>query len=238
LVDVPTSYLPPDHPAFDTNIAVIPFDPQIGVSLLEQAGWLDADDNPSTPRRAILVKNVAYNTPLILKFYVTSTTQRRQTAAILEDSLAECGIGLDVTFMAPNEIYSSGPAGPLFGRQFDLAEYALGTESVEPPCQWFASSSVPNEANAWQGTNITGFTNPDYDTACQEAQFSLRGDDTYLPSYRQTQIIAAEDLPAIPLYSRLRISVASPGVCGFSLDAVAPAFWDAESIDIGETCQK
>ncbi len=238
LVGVPTSYLPPDHPAFDSNITAIPYDPQIGISLLEQAGWLDADNDPSTPRRAILVKNVAYNTPLVLNFYATSTTQRRQVAVILEDSLSECGIGLDVTFMTPNDLYAPGPAGLLFGRQFDLAQYALGMDGIEPPCQWFTSSSIPNEANSWIGTNIAGFTNSSYDAACQEAQLSLRGDESYLPSYRQTQIIAAEELPAIPLYSRLRISAASPDICGFSLDAVAPVFWDVESFGVGETCQK
>lgn len=237
LTDVPTSYLPSNHPAFDSNISVIPFDPEIGISLLEQAGWLDSDDDPSTPRQAINVRNVAFNTPLILKYQTTSTAQRRQVAAFIETSLAECGIGLDVQFLTPNELYSPGPAGVLFGRQFDLAQYALGVESIEPPCNWFTSAAIPSEANLWAGANITGFRNEEYDSACRTAQSSLREDPSYLPSYRQTQIIVAETLPAIPLYSRLRIAAARPDLCGFALDPTANPLSNIESFDMGETCQ-
>ncbi|MCB0103098.1 MAG: hypothetical protein H6635_05920 [Anaerolineales bacterium] len=238
LVTVPTSYLPVEHPAFDSNLQPIPYDPEIGISLLEQAGWLNVDNDPVTPRRAINVKDVAYNTPLILNFYTTPTTQRRQVAVLLEDSLATCGIALNVTFLEPNELYAPGPDGLLFGRQFDLAQYALGVESIEPPCNWFVSSTIPNESNTWAGTNITGYSNSNYDAACQSAQLSLREDASYLPSYRQTQITLAEELPAIPLYSHVRLSVASPHLCGFTLDAVAPALWNVESLTVDETCQK
>lgn len=237
LTDVPTSYLPANHPAFDSNISAIPYDPEIGISLLEQAGWLDADEDPATPRRAINVHGVAYNTPLVLNYQTTSTAQRRQVAAILETSLKECGIALNVEFLSPNDLYSPGPVGPLFGRQFDLAQYALGVEGIEPPCTWFSSASIPAEANAWNGSNISGFRNDEYDAACQVAQLALPEDSSYLASYRQTQIIMADELPAIPLYSRLRIAAARPGVCGFDLDPTANLLWNIESIGVDETCQ-
>ena len=237
LTGVPTSYLPAEHPAFDSNIAAIPYDPEVGKSLLEQAGWQDSDEDPATPRRAINTRNVAYNTQLILNYQTTSTAQRRQVAAILERSLAECGIGLNVEFLSPNELYSPGPSGPLFGRQFDLAEYALGVEGVEPPCNWFSSSAIPNEENKWVGVNVTGFSNDAYDEACSAARSALREDTAYLTSYRQTQIIAAEELPAIPLYSRLRIAATSPAFCGFDLDPTANSFWNIEAFGMGESCQ-
>ena len=237
LTDVPTSYLPANHPAFDSNISAIPYDPEIGISLLEQAGWLDADEDLATPRRAINVRGVAYNIPLVLNYQTTSTAQRRQVAAILEASLKECGIALNVEFLSPNDLYSPGPVGPLFGRQFDLAQYALGIEGIEPPCTWFSSASIPAEANAWNGSNISGFRNDEYDAACQAAQLALPEDSSYLASYRQTQIIMADELPAIPLYSRLRIAAARPGVCGFDLDPTANLLWNIESIGVDETCQ-
>ncbi|MFN8401886.1 MAG: ABC transporter substrate-binding protein [Anaerolineales bacterium] len=237
LTEVPTSYLPFGHPVLDTNLSAINYDPEIGNSLLDQAGWLDEDENPSTPRRAINTQKVAYNTPLILNYQTTSTTQRRQVAAILEDSLAECGIGLNVEFVSPNDLYAPGPVGPLFGRQFDLAEYALGVDGSEPPCNWFSTSSIPTETNSWSGTNVTGFSNEDYDTACQAGQLSLPEDESYLSSYRQTQIILAEHLPAIPLYSRLHIAAARSDLCGFELDPSAASFWNVESFEIGATCQ-
>lgn len=237
LTSVPTSYLPSNHPAFDTDLTAIPYDPEIGMSLLEQAGWQDVDDDPSTPRRAINAKDVAYNIPLVLNYQVTSTAQRRQIVAIFERSLAECGIGLNVEYLSPNDLYAPGPGGLLFGRQFDLAQYALGVEGVEPPCQWFSSGNIPAEANAWAGVNIIGFRNEAYDSACALAQTSLREDASYLSSYRQTQIILAEELPAIPLYSRLQIAAARPDLCGVDLDPASGLLWNIEAFGIGETCQ-
>ncbi len=237
LTEVPTTYLPSDHPAVDADASAIPYDPQIGISLLEQAGWLDSDDDPSTPRRAINVKNVAYNTPLILNYKTTSTAQRRQVVAILERSLAECGIGIEVEFISPTDLYAPGPDGPLFGRQFDLAQFALGVEGSEPPCNWFIGSGVPSDANSWTGSNITGFRNDEYDSACRAAQASMREDSSYLASYRQTQIILGEQLPAIPLYSRLRIAAARPDLCGFDLDPTANPLWNVEAFETGATCQ-
>lgn len=237
LTEVPTSYLPLGHPALDTNLSAINYDPEIGNSLLDQAGWLDEDENPSTPRRAINAQKVAYNTPLILNYQTTSTTQRRQVAAILEQSLANCGIGLNVEFISPNDLYAPGPVGPLFGRQFDLAEYALGVDSSEPPCGWFSTSSIPSEANLWSGTNVTGFSNEEYDAACQAGQSALQEDESYLSAYRQSQIILADQLPAIPLFSRLHIAATRPDLCGFDLDPSARSLWNAEAFEISETCQ-
>jgi peptide/nickel transport system substrate-binding protein len=87
------------------------------------------------------------------------------------------------------------------------------------------------------GANITGYGNEEFDLACQTARSSLREDTSYLPSYRRTQILFTEDLPAIPLYSRLRIAAARPDLCGFALDPTANPLSNIESFGIGETCQ-
>jgi peptide/nickel transport system substrate-binding protein len=237
LTTVPTTYVPKEHPVYDANIPDLPYDPQVGLALLELAGWQDSDNDPSTPLRAVNVKGVSYNTQLILNYYTTPSTQRRQTVEILADSLAECGIALNVEYLSPNELYSAGPIGLLFGRQFDMAQYALGVEGFEPPCNWFASDNIPAESNSWVGTNITGFKNDEYDAACRAAYTSLQGEQAYINNYRRTQIIFSDELPAIPLYYRLRIVAARPEVCRFDLDPTANPLWNIEAIGIGETCQ-
>jgi len=238
LTTVPTTYVPIEHPVFDENIKGIPYDPQIGISLLEQAGWLDEDNDPSTPRRALNnVENVSYNAVLELNYYTTTSTQRRQVAGILEKSLEECGIGLNVKYLTANELYTGGPNGLLLGRQFDLAEYALGVDGIEAPCEWFTSSEMPSAENLWSGTNVTGFKNKDYDQACRDAQLALRDGQEYLNAIRQTEILFSENLPAIPLYYRLRIAAARPDVCQFQLDATANPLWNIEAIGVGDACQ-
>ena len=235
---VPLTYVPIKHPVYDPDLDPIPFDPSTGNSLLEQAGWRDTDGNPSTPRKAVAVKNVTAGTPLVLNYYTTTATQRRQVVDILTKSLAQCGVGLNVQYMSQNDLYGPGPQGPLFGRNFDLIEYAMGVNGVEPPCGWFTSNEIPTASNSWIGTNVTGYKNKEYDAACRTAQLSIPGEQGYVDAYRQTQVLFAADLPSIPLYYRLRIAAARPGICHFDLDPTANPLWNIEAIDSGEACKK
>jgi peptide/nickel transport system substrate-binding protein len=238
LASVPSAYVPVEHPVFDPNIQIIPYDPEAGKSLLELAGWQDTDNDPSTPRRAVNVRGVAFNTPLQLNYFTTSAAQRRQVVEVLEQSLAECGVALDVQYFSSNDLYAPGPEGPLFGRRFDLAQYALGVEGIEPPCNWFTSAEIPSAANSWKGTNVSGYDSAEFDAACRAAQNALPDEQDHTRLHRQAQILFSNDLPAIPLYARLRIAAARPDLCHFDLDPIAGALWNIEAFDISSTCQK
>ncbi|MBI5840568.1 MAG: hypothetical protein HZB19_10745 [Chloroflexi bacterium] len=237
ITSVPNTYIPPEHPLYDPNIAPVPFDTTAGITLLEQAGWRDTDGNPSTPRQAVSVKNIGAGTPLLLNYYTTTATQRRQVTDILTQSLAQCGIGLNVQYFSQNDLYTSGPDGLLFGRRFDLIEYAMGVNGIEPPCEWFTSAEIPSASNSWIGTNVAGYKNSEYDAYCRAATLALPDDPAYAESYLQTENIFATDLPAIPLYYRLRVAAARPDVCHFDLDPSANPMWNIEAIDKGDACQ-
>ncbi len=234
---VPSTYVPVEHPLYDPNIDAIPFDPSVGISLLEQAGWRDTDGNPATARLAVSVANVGAGTPLQLYYYTTTATQRRQVVDILTQSLAQCGIGLNVQYFSQDDLYAPGPNGLLFGRRFDLIEYAMGVNSIEPPCGWFTTDEIPTASNSWIGTNVTGYQNEQYDAACRTAQLSLPDEQAYTDSYRQTQVLFSTELPAIPLYYRLRVAAARPDLCHFDLDPTANPLWNIEAIDMGPACQ-
>jgi len=57
---------------------------------------------------------------------------------------------------------AGGPEGVLFGRNFDLAEFAMGSAGIEPPCDWYASSHIPNSANHWVGENVQALQQPGF----------------------------------------------------------------------------
>jgi peptide/nickel transport system substrate-binding protein len=236
LTSVPLAFLPADHPLYNSSAAAYPFDPATGKALLEEVGWRDTDGNPATPLQAVGVKNVPAGTSLLLNYYVTTATQRRQVVDILSQSLAQCGVGLNVQYFSQNDLYAGGPEGLLFGRRFDLIEYAMGVNSIAPPCEWFTSSEIPTAANHWVGSNVTGFKSAEYDAACAAARQSLPDEKTYTESYRQTQLIFAADLPAIPLYYRLKVAASRPDFCHFDLDPSANPLWNIEAFDYGPTC--
>ena len=236
LSQVPDTYLPADHPLHNGNVQTYEFNPASGNEILEQIGWLDHDKNPVTPRQALGVTNVPIGTPLVLNYVTSSATQRRQVAEIFTQSLAECGIGLNATYANASDLYLAGPVGPLFGRQFDLAEYAIGVNSLEPQCSWFTTAQIPAADNNWIGTNISGYTNPTFDTACQQALQSLPEDPTYA-SHQEAQSIFASELPSIPLYLRLRVAATRPDFCGLTLDPSSTyALNNIEAFDYGEAC--
>ncbi len=237
LSQVPDTYLPADHPLHNGNIQSYEFNPQAGAQILENIGWLDSDNDPSTPRLSVGVTRVPGGTPLVLNYYTSSAAQRHQVAEILRESLAACGIGLNTVFYSASDFYAQGPEGPLFGRQFDLAEYAIGVNSLEPQCSWFTSPQIPTALNNWVGTNIGGYENPTFDAACQQALGSLPGEPEYT-SHQEAQAIFATELPSIPLYLRLKVAASRPDFCGFALDASSTfALADIESFDYGPHCE-
>jgi len=234
---VPLSFVPPGNPLYVSTVDAYDFDPTRGNQLLDLAGWRDLDGDPTTPRVAVSVANVPAGTPLSLNYYSTAALQRRQAADILTKSLAQCGVGTSVQYFSQNDLYAPGPEGLLFGRRFDLIQYAMSTDSIVPPCTWFTTREIPNAADQWVGTNVTGFSSPEYDVACASTALSLPGEAAYADAFQQAQSIFASELPAIPLYFRLKVAAARADICHFDLDPSANPLWNIEAFDIGQGCQ-
>jgi peptide/nickel transport system substrate-binding protein len=238
LVPVPDTYISAKDPLHATSLPTYPYNPVEGMRILDNLGWRDIDNNPATPRQAIGVDRVPYNTKLIINYETTSATQRRQVSEILSQSLTGCGIGVNVINANQADFYAEGPQGPLFGRQFDLAEYAMATTTVFPPCTSFTIPEIPNPSNQWVGTNVGGYKNSAFDAACTAANLALPDEAAYLTSYRETQTIFANDLPAIPLYNRIEIAAARYDFCGFALDPTTSSdLYAIEQFDYGAACQ-
>jgi peptide/nickel transport system substrate-binding protein len=234
---VPETYISPEHPLYNSAVAPYNYDPEQGNRILEQAGWRDVDNDPATPREAQGVVNVPPLTPLVLNYYTSSAAQRRQVSEILAQSLGQCGIGVNTIYLSYIDLYAEGGAnGPLFGRSFDLAQYAMGTTSLEPPCSWYTTEQIPAADNNWVGANVTGYQSAEFDEACDWAQEQTPADEAYREAYHLTQAIFASDLPAIPLYLRLKVAAARPDMCEFGLDPTASSLWNIEALDYQTTC--
>lgn len=247
---VPDTYLPPDHPLADPEAPSYAFDPQAGATLLQQIGWVDHDVDPATPRIALGALNVPDGTALQLTYLASPATQRQQAAQMVAESLAGCGVGVELKLLDAEEVYAPGPQGPVFGRQFDLAQFAWQA-AIQPPCELWTTGQIPGDyfltyedgsprfPLGWGGANETGYSNFEYDDACQAAQQSLPGQEGYLENHRLAQQIFATDLPVIPLYQRLKVAVTRPDLCGLELDPSVPSeMWQIEAFDAGAGCEQ
>jgi peptide/nickel transport system substrate-binding protein len=244
---VPDSYIPPTHPLYNPDVAHYEYDPQAGMALLEEVGWVDHDSNPSTPRVAQGVHNVLDGTELSLQFLTSSGAQRQQASIILAESLTNCGIQIELKVLPADEVYAEGPHGPVFGRQFDLVQLAWLT-GHRPPCNLFTSDEVmgPPEGSwiplgrmdeleflyGWGGQNLTGFSNIEYDSACYDALAALPGQEGYLEAHFKAQQIFATQLPVVPLFLHPKVALTQPDLTGFVLDASATSeLWNIEELD-------
>lgn len=232
---VPQTLVPPENPQFNAEAAQYPFDVEKGSRLLDEAGWKDTDGDSATPRVAQGAAGVPDGTPLSIEYLTTETPLRKQAADYLARNLAQCGVQLNVKYRTAAELYAPGPDGVLFGRRFDLAQFAWSAGRV-PACHLYMSSEIPSAANDWLGTryggaNMTGYSNPAYDAACEALLQPGLDSAMQLDKSREVQAILAEELPFIPLYYNLKLLVTRPNLCGVEVDASARSdLWNLEEV--------
>ena len=228
------TYLPPQHPLFNANAKQWPFDVEAGSALLDEIGWVDDDANPETPRVAKGVTGVPDGTLLEFSYETTSATQRQQATQVLAQSMAQCGFKVNLNYFPASEWFADPPDGKLFGRRFDLGQFAWLT-GVEPPCELYIGSEIPTAEGDWAGQNETGYSNPEYDAVCNAAKQSLPGEPSYDEKHLEAQLIWSQDLPAAPLYLRLKLAATRPDFCNFIMDPTNNSeMWNIEEFDFGE----
>jgi peptide/nickel transport system substrate-binding protein len=233
-------YVPSVHPLYNLEAKHYTFDPQAASTLLTAAGWLDEDSDPSTPRIAQGVATITDGTAFTVQ-YLTSEDAEHQTAAqMVQADLKQCGIKVNITTQPVDEYLASGPEGPVFGRQFDLAQFAWMT-AIEPPCSLYLTNEIPgpypDNPKGWGGVNASGYSNPQYDQACLDALYSLPDTPVHVEKHAEAQAIFAEDLPALPLYWHFRVILGRPDLCGIPQEAVNESiFSDLELFNYGDGC--
>ncbi|WP_420628429.1 peptide ABC transporter substrate-binding protein [Candidatus Leptofilum sp.] len=221
-------YIPNSHPLFANGLTEWPHDLIAASALLDEAGFLD--NNGDGIREA-----PSTETPFSPTLITTlENDMRNQLVQYFKEDLLACGIEVQLSYFLSGDLYAPGPNGPLFGRRFDLSEFAWST-GVQPPCQYFLSSQIPAAVNDWTGQNNSGFTNEAFDDACLQAIRSIPGTAAYRDGHAEAQRIFAEQLPILPLFLRLRVAAARPEVLNFGVDSTQESeLYNIHQIDLRE----
>jgi peptide/nickel transport system substrate-binding protein len=201
------SYLPPEHPLYaDDGLTTWGYDPAAAQALLATVGWYDEDGD--SVREAHSIPSIPDGTPFQVTYHTTDDPLRTQTAQLVQADLAGCGIQIDVETVPPQAFFAPGPEGVLFGRRFDLAQFS------------------------WRATYVVGFLDDEYDTACLAASLAPPGSETYAAAHVEPQRIFSERLPALPLFQRLKTTLARTTVIGLAPDPTQfSEFWNIEQLD-------
>ncbi|MBU0704623.1 MAG: peptide ABC transporter substrate-binding protein [Chloroflexi bacterium] len=226
------SYVAVEHPLYaGSQLYLWAYDPSAGRSLLEEAGWLDEDEDGTREARG--VAGIYNGTPFTVTLLTTGDDPARaRAAAILTENLADCGVELAVQYFPDQEFFADGPDGLVFGRQFELALFSW-LNGLDEPCWLYLSSKIPAPENWWAASNNPGYASVEYDEACQAALNALPGTDYYARFHREAQRIFSRDLPVLPLYFVPKVVAARPGVSGVVLDpGEYLELWNIEAFDV------
>ncbi|MFH1634600.1 MAG: peptide ABC transporter substrate-binding protein [Chloroflexota bacterium] len=239
---IPDTYVPPMHPLYNPDAAQYEFDPEAAVALLASVGWVDYDLDPATPLTAVGVAGVPDGTAFEFTYLAPTDAERPAAAQIVQASLSQCGIRVEIVLREWAALLGSGPEGTVFGRQFDMAQFAWAA-SFEPSCFLYSSAEIPGPypdfPKGWGGGNLAGYSSPEFDQYCRQAMFSLPGSEEYRSAHYQAQAIFADDLPVLPLYQRIKLVAMRPDICGVVVDSdSSSALSHLETFDYGDTCKR
>ena len=145
-------------PYVDTSIKPYPFDPEKAKSLLDEAGWKVGADGT---REKDGVK-------LSLKFGTTTREIRKDTQAVIQQSLAKVGIQVEL-LNADSDTFFAGydKQGPAATGQYDMFEYSSVPSGWPDPdaVEWLCKEIPSNETPS--GTNWSYMCDKDLDALFQ-----------------------------------------------------------------------
>jgi len=216
------SYVPSVHPLYpEDGLTEWPFDVEAANALLDEVGFIDSDGDGI--REYYTDRGTAWEgEPFVVDLGTTTgNDMRQQMTQIFKANMLECGIDVTLYYVPSSEWFADGPDGPLFGRRYDLGEFAW-VSAVQPSCNLYLTSQIsgPEEEGfgGWGASNNTGWSNEAFDLACNTALSSLPGTAEYEENHKEAQRIFSQEVPVIPAFLRLIVAAARPNVVGFGVD--------------------
>ncbi len=216
------TYIPTVHPLYpEEGLTEWPYDIEAANALLDEVGFVDSDGDGI--REYYTDRGTSWEgEPFAVTLGTTTgNDMRQQMTQIFKANMLDCGIDVELYYIPASEWFADGPDGPLFGRRYDLGEFAW-ISAVQPSCNLYLTSQItgPEEEGfgGWGATNNTGWSNEAFDQACNTALSSLPGTAEYEESHKEAQRIFSQEVPVIPAFLRLIVAAARPNVVGFSVD--------------------
>lgn len=175
-VPVPLSWYPQGF--IPDDLPYLEYDPDLAVSLLAEAGWTDTNGDGTVDKDGIELTN--------LRLVSTENTLRNNYQLVVQEALAEIGIGTEIQIIPATTLFASfADRGTLTTFSFDLAIFANSANAFRPidtdsyTCAGIPSAENPDGFNGWQFCNerydelqdllATTFPGPERDAMWEES---------------------------------------------------------------------
>jgi peptide/nickel transport system substrate-binding protein len=138
-----------DSPYEDTSIEPWPYDPEGAMAILDEAGWVDTNDDGTRDKDGV---------ELVIQYSTTAGNELREsTGLVFQQAMAEIGVGIEILNYSYDVVWNSyGDDGPVALGQYDIAEWSMIPWDFPDPntgdwlCEEIPSADYPAGGN-WQG---------------------------------------------------------------------------------------
>jgi peptide/nickel transport system substrate-binding protein len=197
------------------------FDLERAASLLDQAGWIDSNNNGVRDRDGVEMQ---------LVFQTSVNPLRQKTQEIIKQSLESIGMAVELKSIDASIFFSGDPANTDTTERFlaDLQMFTTGNTSPDPGAymQTYTCEQIPQQSNNWVGDNVSRYCNPEYDALWEQSAQELDR------AARQNLIIQMNDMLVnnvivIPLVHRAETAGVGDQLLGVDLTP-----WDLNTWNI------
>jgi peptide/nickel transport system substrate-binding protein len=125
-------------PYVDPSLKPYPFDPEKARSLLDEAGWVDSNGDGTRDKDGV---------ELVLRYGTTTREVRQNTQAIIQQMLAEVGVGATLLNYDSDIFFASyGDGGPSYTGELDIMEWSdVYTSFPDPDIAYWLCSEIPSD---------------------------------------------------------------------------------------------
>lgn len=152
-VQVPTSWYP--SALWPDDLPFLEYNVEGAIQILADAGWTDTNADGTVDKDGIELDG--------LRFVTTENTLRNNYQLVIQEYLAEVGIGVDIQIIPATVLFASySDRGTLTTYEWDLAIFANSAKPLEPTtdtdsyvCAAIPSDENPDGFNPWQFCDAT-----------------------------------------------------------------------------------
>ncbi len=199
------------------QIARYPYDPEQARALLDEAGYVAGEDGIRVSPdgltltfQLMTVENPSY--PIL-----------QEAARKFQEDMQAIGIEIEVATLPAGQLFA--PDGPLFQRQFEMVLFAWIAGADPGGLPLWSCNAVPSEQNGYSGDNFAGWCFRDANRAIRMAVTSLDPDERKA-AYLTQQQKWTQEVPVVPLFQRLSVTLVRSRVQGVTPDPLAPITWN------------
>jgi formylglycine-generating enzyme required for sulfatase activity len=186
------TFIPTSSWAYSPPSTTYPYNPALGQSLLDQAGW-------TLPAGAQY--RMRDGRELALTLSTTTSSFRVTFLTAFEAQMRSCGIRLIRNHLPPPTFFGIDGVTGLHARDFELGDYAWVMQQNNPGGRTiFACDQIPAATNGWSGQNYMGWCNPTASDAIIQATNDQLPQATRRAHYAVVINELAIDLPVLPLF--------------------------------------